>query len=458
MRYLVYQFTFKPNQAISFAIDFMCNSASKLWNIANYERKEFEQLGFPKMPDWFDQKRRLKSDSHYKCLLAQSAQDLLKDLDLAWKSHFVLLQKHKNANPPYYKKEGQHTCIKYAHHSFKEIGNNIIRFSIPSTIKRIVETKYGKKISFFYIKLKRSITGIKSISFHHINSGEYKVSISYIDEEVSFKEDNGRHIGIDLGVTNLFAVYDNNGSSFIINGSSFKNTIHYFSKKIAYYQTNLGNHNDGGNKAKTFISKRISKLYQIKQRRINYLIHSSTKLIVDYCLENNVTKVVIGDLKNIKNNCPFGHLTKQQFYSVAFGKIVDLLDYKLKHIGVELIRVRESYSSQCPPDSPAVSRRYGLKNRRKKRGLYKYNSNIYNADCLGAFNILRIYYQNCKKTDVQLDYRCISNPSNKCIPVTLDFFDYFPCWNYRVGVAGRDYPSYDQLMIAIHSLHCSSEA
>ena len=108
-----------------------------------------------------------------------------------------------------------------------------------------------------------------------------------------------------------------------------------------------------------------------------------------------------------------------------------------------------------------VAKKYGCKSRRKKRGLYKYQKRIYNADALGAFNILRIYYQIKKDSDYSLDYRSISNPKNECIPVTLYFFDYFPCLDMKrmVGVAGRNYPSGEQLFALINqSLGCSAEA
>ena len=72
MRYLVYSFNYKPDEAISFAIDLMCLNASKLWNVANYEKTEFKKLGFNNEPDWFDQKKRLKDNKHYKMLLTQS--------------------------------------------------------------------------------------------------------------------------------------------------------------------------------------------------------------------------------------------------------------------------------------------------------------------------------------------------------------------------------------------------
>ena len=461
MRYMVYKFDFKPNNIISFALDFMCLQASKLWNEANHQRIEYEKLGLESMPNWFDQKKSFKDNEHFKMLMAQSSQDLLKDLDLAWKSYFELSKRNEKANPPSYKNYGQHTSIKYAHHSFKILDNNVIRFSLPHKIKEILFNKYFVKLDYFYVKLKRKINGAKYISISHIKPGTFRVCISYECKENKYKEDNGRNIGIDLGVTNLFTVYDNNGSSFIINGSSFKNTIYYFSKKIAHYQKILKASYLHSNPKKAYISKRISNLYRTKMGRINYLLHASTKKIADYCLKNNVTVVAVGNMKGIKNNCSFGHVTKQQFYSVAFARILKLLQYKLDNIGVRLVRIDEAYSSQCPPNSLGVSSVYGLKNRRKKRGLYKYKKKIYNSDSLGAFNILRIYYQNNHKSVCSMDYRSISNPKNICIPVTMDFFDYFPCLDMKrmVGVAGREYPSGEELIAFIQrSIGFSAEA
>lgn len=461
MRYLVYQFSYKPSKEISFALDYMSLQASKLWNVANYERLEFETLGFESEPSWFDQKKRLKTNEHYKMLLAQSSQDLLKDLDLAWKSYHALISAGHKANKPNYKKHGEHTIVKFAYHSFRVINESLIRLSIPASIKKIINDKFHVTNNFIYFRLKRKIIGAKSISVSHQGPGIFKICISYEMDKPKCKKDNGRHIGIDLGVTNLFAVYDNNGSSFIINGSSFKNTIYYFSKKIAHYQKILKASYLNRKPECAYSSQRIRNLYKTKQGRINYLIHAATKKITDYCVKNDISVVVIGDMKGIKGNCSFGHVTKQQFYSIAFDRIIKLLQYKLDNIGVKMVKVNEAYSSQCPPYSLEVSKKYGNKYRRKKRGLYKYKKQIYNSDCLGAFNILRIYYQNIHESYRSLDYRCISNPKNECIPVTMNFFDYFPCLDMKrlVGVAGRDYPSYEQLIdINNRFISCSAEA
>ena len=45
MRYIVYKFDYKPNDCISFAMNYMCLQAFKLWNQANYERIEYEKIG-----------------------------------------------------------------------------------------------------------------------------------------------------------------------------------------------------------------------------------------------------------------------------------------------------------------------------------------------------------------------------------------------------------------------------
>ena len=46
----------------------MSYSAAKLWNVGNYEKRNYRLLGLEKFPDWYDQKKRLKSHFFYKNL------------------------------------------------------------------------------------------------------------------------------------------------------------------------------------------------------------------------------------------------------------------------------------------------------------------------------------------------------------------------------------------------------
>ena len=41
-------------------IGHMCYAASKLWNVCNYERHHYKELGLEKYPDWYYQKKHIK--------------------------------------------------------------------------------------------------------------------------------------------------------------------------------------------------------------------------------------------------------------------------------------------------------------------------------------------------------------------------------------------------------------
>ena len=247
---LTYQFELRVNETMSVILGHLSYAASKLFNVGNYERKEYKSLGFDIMPDWYDQKKRLKDNIWYKSLPSQTSQDVLARLNEAWKSYFALKSRYEyrkekghlkeyegEPQSPYYKKDGSHTNFKYLQNSIKVIDNQI-RFSIPKRLKEHLEEKYNIKKDFFYIPLKRTFSIIKQVEFVYMDKNRYKVYIIYEEAAKPLKEDNKHYISIDIGTKNLLTVYDNNGSSFIVSGQSLLNTNYYFSKRIACYQSN----------------------------------------------------------------------------------------------------------------------------------------------------------------------------------------------------------------------------
>ena len=53
-------------------IGHMCYAASKLWNVCNYERRRYKELGLEKYPDWYYQKKAHKGDLWYRQLPSQT--------------------------------------------------------------------------------------------------------------------------------------------------------------------------------------------------------------------------------------------------------------------------------------------------------------------------------------------------------------------------------------------------
>jgi hypothetical protein len=115
----------------------------------------------------------------------------------------------------------------------------------------------------------------------------------------------------------------------------------------------------------------------------------------------------------------------------------------LKQVGIELVIIDEAYSSGCSPKSLTVSKDYYDKSQRKHRGLFVDGNDIYNADAVGAYNIMRLYRQNFS-LDFDMPIKGLSNPRREYIPVTDQFLneDYIN-WNGKagnVGISGRNYP------------------
>ena len=99
----------------------------------------------------------------------------------------------------------------------------------------------------------------------------------------------------------------------------------------------------------------------------------------------------MGDIRNIRKEKDMGHKVNQKFHGLPYNKLYIMLGYKLKLYGIQLIKQEESYTSQCSPLSPEVSKRYAEATNRKERGMYITEGVSYNADAVGAFNILRKY-------------------------------------------------------------------
>ena len=416
---LSHSFNIKVNNEVAIILGHITYAASKLYNCGNYERTEYKKLGFEKMPNWFSQKRDLKGNMWYKSLPSQSAQDVLQRLDEGWKSFFKLKKTKgiENPKPPYYKKDGHHMNVKYLNNSFKII-DGCIRLMISKTLRTYLNEKYGIEKKFFYIPLKKDIENIKQVEFKYLSQDEYKVYVIYEKAEKAKLADNGRYIGIDLGICNLATIYDNKGNTFIISGNTYQNTLYYYNKKIAYYQSKLAKDKNitSEKEISSLKSKRLKRLQTKKNNKIGYIIHSSTRKIVDYCLENGITNVVIGDIQGIREGNDKGSLFNQKLHSLPYLQFYGKLEYKLKLEGINLIYQKEKYTSGVSPKKDITKGNY-KKSNRVKRGLYREDGIIYNADCVGAYNILRLYKQE-SGMNISTPLKGLSNPNKISICVT----------------------------------------
>jgi len=134
---------YKPTREAAIILGSMCKASAKLWNVANYEKKNYKELGFEKFPNWYDQKRRLKDNFWFKNLPSQTAQEVLNILEKSWRSFFKLKITGgiENPNPPRFKKKSSKFNIKYLNNGF-QVQSDMIRFSIPKQQKQYLKETY----------------------------------------------------------------------------------------------------------------------------------------------------------------------------------------------------------------------------------------------------------------------------------------------------------------------------
>lgn len=145
-------------------------------------------------------------------------------------------------------------------------------------------------------------------------------------------------------------------------------------------------------------------------------MYCTASIILKFCLENNVSKLVIGKNKGWKEDVPFKKEDKQNFIQIPFNSLIFKIKEKLSCYGIEVLEQEESYTSKASaldfdklPVYNGKSANVKFSGRRAKRGLYKTKNDILvNADLNGALNIMRKAFPKIEFETTDLKY--LQNP------------------------------------------------
>ena len=388
------------NTTESNIVGHMCYAASKLWNVCNYERHNFKELGMVHYPDWYDQKARLKGNMWFKSLPSQTAQEVCKLVDKSWKSFYALIKSKgiQNPKPPRFKQSGM--TITYMQNAIVHVsGSKRVRLSLPKQLKEYLKHTYDICDNYLYLenKIFQNTDVIKQIKIYPPDQKNVcQIIVIYDVKDVEKMQDNGHYLSIDLGLHNLMTCYDSAGTSFIL-GRKYLEISQKYDKEIARLGHQWNSCQSAGGIKYLKPSKHMLKVYKKKRNCIHDYLHKVTRAVVNYCKANDIHTVIIGDITNIRRNKNLGKVTNQKLHALPYAKIYGMLEYKLAMHGITLAKQTEEYSSQCSPHAPQVTKKYAKKCNRTNRGLYKDQLSVYNADAVGAYNIMRKYFAGCGK-------------------------------------------------------------
>jgi len=153
--------------------------------------------------------------------------------------------------------------------------------------------------------------------------------------------------GIDLGEKHLAAVAMK-GSSFLLNGGRLQAIRKYQNQTKALLQEKISRKERGSNRWKKLVKSKNRQLNHLNNK-ITDLLHKLSRKLIDMCLERDVSTVVIGELKGVRDQVDYGQYLNQRLHQWAHRRFSDYIEYKAKQNGIEVEYIDESYTSQtCP--------------------------------------------------------------------------------------------------------------
>ena len=119
--------------------------------------------------------------------------------------------------------------------------------------------------------------------------------------------------------------------------------------------------------------------------------HKLSRFLISFCLENGISKIIYGRNKDWKQNSNIGNKNNQNFVSIPFYLLQQMLRYKAALEGIEVFETEESYTSKCSYlDQEELCHQEKYLGKRLKRGLFKSaRGTLINADTNGSGNIGR---------------------------------------------------------------------
>ena len=355
-----------------------------IYNIRQYYFKNKKYLSYN------ENYKILKNSENYKKLNSNMAQQILKEVDESFKSFFALLKLAKNGQyngkiklPNYLDKDGFTTLVI----GFVRLKDDMLIVPYSNSFKK---THQEVKVKLPSVLKDKKIKEIRIIPKQH--SRYFEIQYIYEVEEVQRELNKENALGIDLGIDNLCTCVTNTGASFIIDGRKLKSTNQYYNKINAKLQSIKDKQKI---ERTTLRQKRITRK---RNNRINDYLSKAARTIVNYCLNNDIGKLVLGYNEDFQRNSNIGSINNQNFVNIPYGKLRDKLIYLCKLYGIEFKLQEESYTSKAsffdgdeiPIYDKENLQEYIFSGKRIKRGLYQTSTGkLINADCNGALNILR---------------------------------------------------------------------
>jgi len=323
---------------------------------------------------WYLKSRKIYKEMPY----ATCGQICIQEKCREWKSYHKALSEYKRnpdkfmgypKQPGYLDPKSGRGWLVITSQNFSVSGDGSVR--MPGFLKGIhIKARHGSARQIRILAKNKSI----------------KIQLMYEAEEKKEKNQNGV-MSIDLGVDNhMTAVTNTAAAPVIINGRPVKSMNQFYNKRKSILQETAKKSNRCDRTA------RMEKLTEKRNRKIKDYLHKASRRIVTLAEENGIGTIIIGNNRGWKQEVSMGKKTNQNFVSIPYSMLMNMITYKAEQAGIEVRIVRESWTSGTSYlDAETPDNRHYDKSRRISRGMFQSNEGKrINADVNAAYQIMKV--------------------------------------------------------------------
>ncbi len=373
------------------AIDQAAFASKNLYNQATYQIRQayiHEGTYLPSAEIF----HRVKHLECYQALPRKVSNSILILIDKNWRS-FKAALKAWSEHPE--KFTGRPKLPGYKH---KEKGRNILIYDMQAlskkALKRGMIAPSGLDIEIPTKQTRQSIDQVRMVP----RLDGYMVEVVYRKEEKQALVDPSLLAALDLGVNTLAALTSTKPGfqPLLVNGRPLKSLNQHYNKQRAHQQSHLA-------KAKRFTSRQLDRITTKRNRRVKAYLHTASRRIIDHLVTEGIGAVVVGKNPFWKQEVKMGQKNNQQFVQIPHARFIEMLTYKAKLVGIQVILQEESYTSKAsfldrdplPTYAPGRKEKPQFRGKREKRGLYRASDGRrIHADVNGSYNVLRKAFPN----------------------------------------------------------------
>jgi putative transposase len=155
----------------------------------------------------------------------------------------------------------------------------------------------------------------------------------------------GEVAGVDLGEVHLAAVTTTRRHALVVSGRQLRACKQWRNKVQSILQEKLSRCQAGSRRAKR-LNRRKAQVSARLYRQQRDLLHQAARKVVNFCASEGVTRIAVGDVRDIQTGVSLGKQTNQKISQWPHGQFARYLSEKAARLGMVVEGIDEAYSTR----------------------------------------------------------------------------------------------------------------